>query len=93
MFELKNMDDVLHEPLVRESLDDTLWSFLKVLYTDKRGINLRNLVAHGVAPSEAFNPVNAGLVVQSVVLLSIFGLRLYMCRTIPPLDRTGTAEC
>lgn len=70
-FELKNMNDVLHEPAVRESLDEKLWSFLKVLYADKRGMNLRNLVAHGIAPVEAFNRVNAGLVVQSIVLLTM----------------------
>ena len=70
-FELKNMNDVLHEGLVREALDEKLWSFLKVLYADKRGINLRNVVAHGIAPVEAFNRVNAGLVIQSIVLLSM----------------------
>jgi hypothetical protein len=69
-FELKNMNDVLHEPRVHEAVDEKLWSFLKVLYADKRGINLRNLVAHGIAPVEAFNRINAGLVVQSIVLLS-----------------------
>jgi lysyl-tRNA synthetase class 1 len=69
-FDLKNMNDVLHEPLVRESLEEKLWFFLKALYVDKRGINLRNLIAHGIAPVAAFNRMNAGLVVQSVVLLS-----------------------
>lgn len=70
-FQLKNMNDVLHEPQVRDALDEKLWSFLKVLYADKRGINLRNIVAHGIAPVEAFNCVNAGLVIQSIVLLSM----------------------
>ena len=64
------MNDALHESRVREALNAKLWSFLKVLYADKRGINLRNFVAHGIAPVGAFNRINAGLVVQSVVLLS-----------------------
>ena len=34
-------------------------------------MNLRNLVAHGVAPAAAFNRVNASLVVQSVVFLAL----------------------
>ncbi len=67
----KNMNDVLHDPVVKKSLDPKLWSFLKVLYTDNRGMNLRNLVAHGVAPAAAFNRVNASLVVQSVVFLAL----------------------
>ncbi len=67
----KNMNDVLHDPVVKKSLDPKLWSFLKVLYTDNRGMNLRNLVAHGVAPATAFNRVNSSLVVQSVVFLAL----------------------
>jgi len=67
----KNMNDVLHDPVVKDALDPKLWSFLKVLYTDNRGMNLRNLVAHGVAPAGAFNRVNAALVVQSVVFLAL----------------------
>jgi hypothetical protein len=58
----KNMNDVLHDPGVKDALDPKLWSFLKVLYTDHRGMNLRNLAAHGVAPASAFNQVNAALV-------------------------------
>jgi hypothetical protein len=65
------MNDVLHDPVVKDALDPKLWSFLKVLYTDNRGMNLRNLVAHGVAPGAAFNRVNASLVVQSVVFLAL----------------------
>lgn len=67
----KNMNDVLYDPVVKDALDPKLWSFLKVLYTDNRGMNLRNLVAHGVAPAAAFNRVNASLVVQSVVFLAL----------------------
>ncbi len=70
-YQPKNMNDVLHDPAVKDALDPKLWSFLKVLYTDNRGMNLRNLVAHGVAPAGAFNQVNAALVVQSVVFLAL----------------------
>jgi hypothetical protein len=70
-YQPKNMNDVLHDSAVKDSLDPKLWSFLKVLYTDNRGMNLRNLVAHGVAPAGAFNRINAALVVQSVVFLSL----------------------
>ncbi len=70
-YQPKNMNDVLHDPAVKDALDPKLWSFLKVLYTDNRGMNLRNLVAHGVAPSGAFNRINAALVVQSVVFLAL----------------------
>jgi hypothetical protein len=70
-FELKNMNDVLHDACVRETLEEELWYFLKVLYADKRGMNLRNLVAHGIAPVGSFNRVNAALVIQSIVFLTV----------------------
>jgi|HubBroStandDraft_6_1064221.scaffolds.fasta_scaffold02989_2 hypothetical protein len=70
-YQPKNMNDVLHDSAVKDALDPKLWYFLKVLYTDNRGMNLRNLVAHGVAPAGAFNRINAALVVQSVVFLSL----------------------
>lgn len=70
-YQPKNMNDVLHDPAVKGCLDPKLWSFLKVLYTDNRGMNLRNLVAHGIAPADAFNRINAALVVQSVVFMAL----------------------
>ncbi len=70
-YELKNMYDCLNEKDVREALEDKLWYFLKALYVDNRGLNLRNVMSHGIAEYEAFNKLNAALVVQSVVLLSI----------------------
>ncbi|WP_213804795.1 DUF4209 domain-containing protein [Granulicella sp. dw_53] len=70
-FEVKNMDHVLHNEKVQATLDERLWMFLKVLYTDKRGINLRNVVMHGIAESKDFNQANAALVLQSVMLLTM----------------------
>lgn len=70
-YELKNMNDVLHDPTVQEVLEEELWYFLKSLYTDKSGMNLRNLVAHGIAPAGAFHRGTAALVIQSVVFLTV----------------------
>jgi hypothetical protein len=70
-YELKNMNDVLHDLTAKEALDEELWYFLKSLYTDKSGMNLRNLVAHGIAPAGAFHRGTAALVVQSVVFLAV----------------------
>jgi hypothetical protein len=69
-YEWKNMDEALHDPDVRKTLEEKLWYFLKILYTDKSGLNLRHLVAHGAASYDVFNPLNATLVVQSIVMLS-----------------------
>jgi lysyl-tRNA synthetase class 1 len=70
-FELKNMNNVLEDTRVFETLTEELWYFLKSLYADKHGMNLRNRIAHGDAPAEAFNRVNAALIIQSIVFLTM----------------------
>jgi len=65
------MNHVLHDETVQATLDERLWMFLKVLYTDKRGINLRNIVMHGIAEPKDFNQTNAALVLQSIMLLTM----------------------
>ncbi len=74
-FQQRNMNDALHDEVVKESLDDRLWMFLKVLYTDKRGMNLRNRVMHGIAELGDFSRHNAAMVLESVVLLTMLGER------------------
>lgn len=68
--ELKNLNEVLRDDRLKESLDEQWWLVFKAIFSDKRGFNLRNEMAHGIAPVDAFNNVTAGLVLQSVVLLS-----------------------
>jgi hypothetical protein len=82
-FEQRNMNDVLHDETVQASLDERLWTFLKVLYTDKRGMNLRNVVMHGIAEPSDFSQHNASMVLQSIVLLSMLGERGVMMERDP----------
>jgi hypothetical protein len=68
--ELKNLNEVLRDDRLKEGLDEQWWLVFKAIFSDKRGFNLRNEMAHGIAPVDAFNNVTAGLVLQSIVLLS-----------------------
>lgn len=68
---MKNTYDYLNEKGVREALAGKLRYFLKALCIDNRGLNLRNFISRGRAEYEAFNKLNAALVVQSVMLLSV----------------------
>ena len=47
---------------------------LRALYTDPRGINLRNQVAHGLAPYVLFGRGLGNWVVQSLLPLGSLGL-------------------
>jgi hypothetical protein len=68
--ELKNLNEVLQDDRLKESIDEQWWLVFKAVFSDHRGLNLRNEMAHGIASIDAFNNVTAGLVLQSVVLLS-----------------------
>ncbi len=49
----KSMNEVLGDERMREVLTENLWRYLAVFYIDKRGLNLRNDLAHGLVPRAA----------------------------------------
>ena len=71
LFDHKNMNDFFREPKVIEAMEEGLYLFLKSLYIDRRGLNLRNDLAHGLVEADAFNEQTASLVVQSIILLTM----------------------
>jgi hypothetical protein len=71
--ELKNMNDVLSDARIEETLEEDLLFFLRALYIDKRSYNLRNEVAHGVLSVDGFNRATASLVMMSLILLGVIG--------------------
>jgi len=71
LFEYKNMNDFFREPEVVQALEENLYLFLRSLYIDKRALNLRNDLAHGLAETHTFSEDTASLVIQSIILLSM----------------------
>jgi lysyl-tRNA synthetase class 1 len=69
--DVKNMNDALGDPRVQAVLTENLWRYLTVLYIDRRGMNLRNDLAHGLVSVEAFNQSTADIVFQSLLALSL----------------------
>jgi Domain of unknown function (DUF4209) len=69
--DVKNMNDALADPRVREVLTEDVWMYLTVLYLDRRGMNLRNDLAHGLVPVEGFNQPIADRIFHSLLVLSL----------------------
>lgn len=69
--DVKNMNDALGDLRVREVLTEDVWMYLTVLYIDRRGMNLRNDLAHGLVPVEGFNQHIADRVFHSLLVLSL----------------------
>jgi hypothetical protein len=69
--DVKNMNDALGDLRVREVLTEDVWMYLTVIYIDRRGMNLRNDLAHGLVPVEGFNQPIADRVFHSLLVLSL----------------------
>lgn len=67
----KNMNDILSDPRVQEKLTENLWRYLTVVYIDRRGLNLRNNLAHGLTSATDFNRHVADLVFHTLLALSL----------------------
>lgn len=68
--DVKNMNDALGDQRVQEALTENVWMYLTAIYIDRRGINLRNDLAHGLVPLEGFNQDIADRVFHSLLVLS-----------------------
>lgn len=69
--DVKNMNDALSDLRVKEVLTEDVWRYLSILYIDRRGMNLRNDLAHGLVSGEAFNQPTADRVFHSLLVLSL----------------------
>ncbi|MBE3065783.1 MAG: DUF4209 domain-containing protein [Spirochaetes bacterium] len=71
--DLKTFDELLRDEQLSAVFgvagDDVLL-YLRVLFTDRRGVNLRNRVFHGIAPASTFNLAFADRVVHSLLILA-----------------------
>ncbi len=68
--DVKSMNNVLEEPRIREILPEDVWRYLTLLYIDRRGVNLRNDLAHGLIPPQGFNEYTSNRVLHSILVLT-----------------------
>jgi lysyl-tRNA synthetase class 1 len=71
IMDAKSMNDILGDERLREVLTENLWRYLTVVYIDKRGLNLRNDLAHGLVPLSGFNRNIADRVFHTFLALSL----------------------
>jgi len=72
IMDAKSMNDILGDERLREVLTESFWRYLTVLYIEKKGgLNLRNDLAHGLLPPDAFNRQIADRVFHSLLALSL----------------------
>jgi len=68
-YHLKTFDSVLRSEEVQSVFDENFIFYLRTIYTDQRGLNLRNDLCHGNLKLYSFNEQNANRVIHSLFVL------------------------
>lgn len=89
-FQVIGMGQVLNHPMFIELMPADVRFHLRVLYSDARGINLRNHLAHGLVHPEMLGMGVANWVMHSVLLI---GMIRVQPRTSTPLNTAHGAIC
>jgi len=71
VMDARSMNEVLRDEQMRSVLTENLWRYLEVVYVDKRGLNLRNNLAHGLLSPDAFSRYVADRVFHTLLALSL----------------------
>jgi len=74
-FNLKTLHNLLDSEILKEVLGQDCSDYLKILFTDQRGWNLRNSVCHGLASIETFNCNVADRILQTLLILGLIALK------------------
>ena len=64
--QLKTLDTLLREKSLL-TMNENFVYYMRILYTDSRGWNLRNLVCHGLSPLKYFNHTTTDRIFHSLI--------------------------
>jgi lysyl-tRNA synthetase class 1 len=78
-----NMGDLLSNKAVTEALGPDITLHLQAIYSDPRGLNLRNEMAHGLTSAEQLDETTANKVIHTLLVLGIWD-HLAKARTTSP---------
>ncbi len=70
-FNMKVFDELLRDQGVRVVLGEDVPLYFLVLFSDPRGVNLRNNVCHGISPEWVFNMTMADRVFHALLVLAL----------------------
>ncbi|RWQ64988.1 DUF4209 domain-containing protein [Mesorhizobium sp.] len=67
-----NLGDLLSMEKVKAEVGEDIHFWIRAIFADARGMNLRNLVAHGLASREAATYYNCELVIHAMLMLGAY---------------------
>lgn len=69
VFQLKTFDGLLRDEIIKQVLGEDIQIYLRVLFTDQRGWNLRNNVCHGMSDLDSFSFQSAERILHVIIIL------------------------
>jgi len=69
--QVKNLNDILREPAIKQALGDDVRLYLQTFLADERGQNIRNIVCHGLASPSLFNYRLADQTLHALLTVSL----------------------
>lgn len=69
--QLKNLNDILREPAIKEALGEDIRLYLLTFLADERGQNIRNTVCHGLAAPAQFTQQLADQTLHALLAISL----------------------
>lgn len=70
-FNYRTLDDLLRDKGIINVLTEDMCVYLRILFTDPRGWNLRNNICHGISQIDDFNQIIADRVFHALLCLSL----------------------
>jgi hypothetical protein len=74
-FNLKTLDHLLNDEIVKDIFGEDITLYFRTLFTDKRGWNLRNNLAHGMMDAIDFNKQNTDRIIHAILILGMVRLK------------------
>ncbi|RZK04250.1 MAG: DUF4209 domain-containing protein [Flavobacterium sp.] len=71
IYQLRTFDDILRDNTVMSVCGENIQLYLRILFTDPRGWNLRNDICHGLMEFELFNKQTADRVFHALLTLGM----------------------
>ncbi len=73
-YNLKNLDHLLRDKIISDVFGEDISLYFKVLFTDNRGWNLRNEIAHGILDPSHYNKQTADRLLHAILSLGFVRL-------------------
>lgn len=70
-FQLKTLDELLREKPIINSITEDGSYYLRLVLTNQIGLNIRNLICHGILPAEYFGYETANRLLHVLILLGM----------------------